>query len=462
MSPRKILFIAIAGTILLAILFAFWKLTHVTAPQNKNLTGSLAIWIVWDTTDGYSSLIEGFHEFAPEYKNTTIEFKKFDNYSSYQRILLSTLADQKWPDIFMVDAWADTLLKEKIEPIPEEYIQISDFDKRFDDLFLSLIESSGSQDMLSHTLRWVPLGYETLGIFYNKSLLINTPKIWNDVSNMYTDEAGNGIFPINIGLNPRYTPFATDIVWLFLVQDGMESYTKMDGGWTSLDNYLAYGRTPLRRNTVSGSEEMNATLWNLETQMDEEKLTTLDLFMRGKIAFVIGYPSMVHDLEDAKKRAGSEAINALVLSEKIPQKSWSQSATNIAQYRYFWLSKSSQNSLLWAKFLDYLLTEDAERRFLTSFPLYIPAQRSFYESSRTTSLSSIFSRAKLDAFIPALGEKVVLFDYGNKLEFDKILSDNIDRTSKIDTNNIIERISHTIKCGLVTVSDSNESTDCIQ
>jgi hypothetical protein len=33
------------------------------------------------------------------------------------------------------------------------------------------------------------------------------------------------------------------------------------------------------------------------------KLTTLDLFIRGKIAFVVGYPSMISLIEDAKKRA---------------------------------------------------------------------------------------------------------------------------------------------------------------
>lgn len=72
----------------------------------------------------------------------------------------------------------------------------------------------------------------------------------------------------------------------------------------------------------------------METSLSEDKLTTIDLFMRGKIAFVIGYPTMIKDIEDAKKRAGSEAVNAVILTEKVPQKSLADEAKNIAKYRY--------------------------------------------------------------------------------------------------------------------------------
>ena len=111
-----------------------------------SLSGSLSIWLIGDTTEGYDTLKEGFKTFAPEYKNIDITFRKFSDTASYQKILLSTLADGNGPDIFMVEAGADTILKEKLEPIPSEYIQIGDFEKRFDDLFLPLLESSGSTD----------------------------------------------------------------------------------------------------------------------------------------------------------------------------------------------------------------------------------------------------------------------------------------------------------------------------
>lgn len=457
MSSNKIIFLSIAGTIVIWILIAFWALNRNSATKNAAQKWSLTVWIVGDTTEWYDTLTAGFHEYAPEYKNVSITFKKFSDYSSYQKILLSTLADQKWPDIFMVDADADNILRDKVDPIPSEYINISDFAKRFDDVFLPLLESSGSSKSAITYLRGVPLWYETLGIFYNKSLLVNIPKTWNDVSNMYTDGTSPEVFPVNIWLGPRYTPYTTDILGLFLLQDGSKSYKEIGSHEKSITNYLSYWHSAITGKqewTPDGTIE-NTTLSDMETSLSEDKLTTIDLFIRGKIAFVIGYPTMIKDIEDAKKRAGSEAINAIILTEKIPQKSLAGDMKNIAKYRYLWLSKTSQNSLLWAKFLDYLLTEDAEKRFLEAFPLYIPAQRSFYESSQNTTLSNIFSRAKLDSFIPSAGETLQTFEYGNKMEFEQILWDNIDRNGKIDTNNIMNLFQTSIWC-------ESETENCVR
>jgi hypothetical protein len=41
--------------------------------------------------------------------------------------------------------------------------------------------------------------------------------------------------------------------------------------------------------------------------METEKLSTLDLFMRGKIAMIVGFPSTMTEIEKSYKRAGNEA-----------------------------------------------------------------------------------------------------------------------------------------------------------
>ncbi len=463
MSSKKIIFLITTLIILLWLAYSVWKISKSGGTKTWALTGSLSIWVVGDTTSGYDSLIEWFRISAPEYKNTKIEFKKFKNTESYQKILLSTLADGNGPDIFTVEAGSDSILKDKIEPIPSEYINITDFDKRFEDLFLPLIESSWSADTLKTFLRWVPLWYETLAMFYNKSLLLTLPTTWNEVSTLYIDGKNPSIFPTNIGMSPRYTPYALDIIALFWLQSGVDGFGSIEKWSDALANYESYGNTRVlwwesEGDTVSGSQ--NQTLWEKESTLSETKLTTIDLFIRGEIAMVIWYPSLVKDIEDAKKRAGNLAINSIVLTERIPQESPSVRSVNLARYSYFWLSKSSQNAKLWAKFLSYLLTEDAEKRFIWSFPLYIPAQRSFYEIAKTTALSPIFSRARLDSFIPNEGQIVHIFDYGNKIVFEKILADNIDRTGKIDKNNIITVVTQQIGCEVHGLASSQKSDPC--
>ena len=60
------------------------------------------------------------------------------------------------------------------------------------------------------------------------------------------------------------------------------------------------------------------TLLSQKDFMDTEKISTIDLFMRGRIAFVVGYSSLILDIEKAYKRAGTEAVDALILTEKLP------------------------------------------------------------------------------------------------------------------------------------------------
>lgn len=460
MSPRKLIFIAIVTLFVLWLLYGVWKLNNAEPKKNISLTGSLSIWILSDTTEGYESIKEGFYEYAPEYQNASIAFRKFSDYSSYQKILLSALADQNWPDIFMVEAGSDSILEEKVEPIPEAYIDISDFDKRFEDIFLPLVVTNTGSDIMSRSLRWIPLWYETLGIYYNKSLLLTVPKTWNEVAMMYQDGSRWDIYPTNIGMSPRYTPHASDIIALLLAQSGDASYQDMDASDDILSEYLAYGTTPLMTLTDDG-----VTWWSLSDNgesLDTEWLTTIDMFIRGKISFIVWYPSTVDIIEDAKKRAWVEAVNSIILTDKIPQDSIGATPVNIARYRYFWLSKSTKNPDLWAKFLNYLLTEDAQSRYIQSFPGYIPAQRAFYETSRNTALSNIFSRTKLDSFIPALGEQLVVFDYGDRVQFEQFLLDNIDRNSKIDKNNILSTLSARIQCSVVSVSGQQEWSKCTE
>lgn len=99
------------------------------------------------------------------------------------------------------------------------------------------------------------------------------------------------------------------------------------------------------------------------------------------------------------------------MTEGILQDSLTGKKKDLARYSYFALSKSSKNGVAAAKFLEYLMTEDAEQRFVAEYPYLIPAQRKFYDSVQNNRLSDVFSRTKLDSFIPETGESLFVFDY---------------------------------------------------
>lgn len=46
---------------------------------------------------------------------------------------------------------------------------------------------------------------------------------------MYTDGVVPNTFPTNIGMGPRYTPYATDIIAYFMEKSGVNSYDSNSG-----------------------------------------------------------------------------------------------------------------------------------------------------------------------------------------------------------------------------------------
>jgi maltose-binding protein MalE len=135
---------------------------------------------------------------------------------------------------------------------------------------------------------------------------------------------------------------------------------------------------------------------------------------------------------------------------------------NLIRYNYFALSKYSANSYAGAKFLAYLMTEDAEKRFLEKDNTLIAAQPSFWEAQKNTRISDVFARAKLDAFIPETGDQLAVFQYGLKSEFESLLSDSLDRNTNIDIGNIPNFISHGVECSIDTYLGKEVPSDCEQ
>ena len=465
MSPRKIIFIAVAGVVLLLGVFFLWKISQNANAKKVQKVDTLTVWVVWDTSAQYENIFSGFWAYNKEYSKTKFEIKVFPEYSQYKKVLLSTLADNKWPDIFVIEAWADDILAGKVVPIPSDIIDIKDFDKKYEDIFLPLITTEWEKESKKEYLQWVPLGYETLGIFYNKSLLRSVPKTWNEVDTMYSDGTLPDTLVTNIGMGPRYTPYATDIIAYFLTRDTISDYLKMASGKSGISDYIAYAYTSSSQNrkdtdwpvdSYSGASDLKS----IQAEMDREKLSTIDLFMRGRIAFVVGYPSLIWEIEKAYKRAWTNAVDALILTDRIPWESLGKEKQNLARYQYLGISKKSPNALAAAKLLEYLMRDWSQKTIQEQFPLLISPLRSYYDSIGATPLSRVFAKAKLAPFIPESWEKLVVFHYGLKEEFEKIFAQDIDRNEKIDNNNLLTQISAAVQCELETMQKGTLSESC--
>ncbi len=457
MSLRKIIFFILLAILLVGIIFGAWKLSQASKTPTTT-PKKLTVWIVGDATEGFAPIIDGFKAENSQYNKTNIEFIKFGSYDEYTKTLLSVMADGKWPDIFVVDAGKDDLLESKIEPIPDSNFDMDDFYKRFDTVFFNTLiaETTDETTKVKTTyIKGVPLGYETLGIFYNKSAYPTFPTTWADLDLKYVNPQ-EWVLPAGLGLSPRYIQNGVDLIGLFLSYDKIEDYTSLQNASHSLESYISYSwkARKLDPSTSVANDESTTSLtetstgadiWILKAKMTEENTTMTDLFVRGEVGMIFWYPSLVREIEYAKKRAWDASHTDIVLTAPMLKVAPDSPRKSIARYSYFAISKGSSNKVDALNFLKYLSTEWAQAKYLEAFPFYIAAQTSFHANQMELPLSPSFARAKIGSFIQPEQQNFI-FHYGVWSTFEDWLYKIIDRSNNIDINKATLSLWLRIQC----------------
>lgn len=455
------------------MIYGIWNLSQNNQQAKKEKVKSISIWVVWDTSEQYQNLFSEFWKFNKQYEDTTLDIRVFPDYEKYQRILLSTLSEWTGPDLFMLEWWGDDILESKIIPIPDPIINLADFDKKYEDIFLPLLKTQWEGEEITRSILGIPLWYETLWLFYHKSLLRTIPKTWAELQTLSVQNGEKNIFASNLWLGPLYTPNATDIIAYFIGKSGKARNTENIQSWKEgLSDYLSYATTSIEDINTPPQEWENiwdqqipqesTTLLSARKDMDAWLLSTVDLFMRGRIAIVVGYPSLIRELEKAGKRASEELLDDLILTEKLPQDSLGNNRANIARYKYLGISKKTQNPEASAQILLYLMSDIWSSKTREVFPLLISPLRSVSVSQKETPLSTVFARTRLDAFIPDLQDDVFVYNYSIKPEYEKIFREYIDRNEKIDINNVTKVIQRNISCELESTLSGILSDGCIK
>lgn len=436
LSKNKIIFFAVTGVVVLSIIIGISMLGSTSSKNpSSQAPKELTIWVVGDESAGFSDIIAGFKNRYPDYKNTEIKVTKFGNYADYEETLLAVISDGNSPDIFVVNGSDEWRLESKILAIPANVINPDEFSKNFNKVFDNLLienkekDSNGKEKTISG-IKGVPLGYQTMGIFYNWKLMRSVPSIWSEIGNTYSNSSspivtgGESVQSMNnspdytdilLWLEGKYIPGASDILSLFFLQNGVSSYNNFSDvrANKAMTNYFSFPtKTP------------SDTLAHIESTMKDLNLTVVDMFVRGKVGMVIGFPSLLREIEYSIKRAGSEnVLSALNLrTSEIPQISLDpRDAINIGEYNYFALSSLSNYPEAGYTFLSYLSTGEAEEKYLQNFPTYLPAQRSQEEFKINEALSKDYERVKYRSFMNSdVGLQV--FGKGLKNKYDSYFS----------------------------------------
>lgn len=458
LSKNKIIFFVIIWILWIGILYGAWKLWK-TDTEKTNVPKELKVWILENDSHGYDGVIEAFKKANPEYKNTKIVIENQWNYSTYaeyEKMLLSTLADGNGPDIFSVYANGSSYLDNRLEPIPTDILNPEVIQKEYDRLFEELIVQNISKDYPGTYIKWIPIWYEGMGVFYNRDIIEKIPLTWNEIDEKFLTMGNTTSVPVWIGIESSYLPNISDIITLFLLQHGAKSYQDIGDKWaTAINRYLAYGSS----NPLEGTDTNAKNVSYFRDEMKEKKYHIIDLFVGGKIGFILWYPSLATEIEDSMKRAGIDKTDFTLATEIVPQfESDKKKQANLARYWYFAISKNTKNPYHAAKFLTFLTTAEAWEAFHKSFPYYIPARIDIQEKYKDTPLSSKLPRTSLASFNPK--EYSILsrtFNIGNIDTFETTLRSLLDESPMKDGQEIAKILSNKILCSLSKIQGNKDN-----
>ncbi|MBP8016504.1 carbohydrate ABC transporter substrate-binding protein [Candidatus Gracilibacteria bacterium] len=451
MPKNKIIFLSVGLSVLLLLIFGiYWLSTYSKSKSNYGGPKEFNIWVVRDESAGYSDIITGFKAKYPEFNKTSIKVTKFSSYADYEKILINVMGDGNSPDIFVVNNNGGTLLEQKVVALPDDIINVDNFSKKFNKVFDELIientekDKEGTEKTVSY-LKGIPTGYETLGVFYNWKLVKNIPATWSDLDEEIKNNGQKENYAtIGLGLGGKYVFSANDIFTLMLLQNKISNYRNLNQV-TSINSLGAY---------FSYVNDINNNILSLKSEMDQLNLTTVDLFVRGKIGMLIGYPSLLREIELAVKRtAGNSALDKKTLksSELFQITSGSGNSSdknpnvNLVNYNYFAISKLSKNQKMGYKFLSYLSTKDAQKKYMKSFAFYLPALKELEEERLDENMDSNYERVKYKSFLTD-GVELQSFDKGLKNEYDYYFYNHLNDFDTQEKKNILNNAIKFIDC----------------
>lgn len=460
MSPRKIIFFALIAVAVLGAGIAFSILSSKDDKSGQKGPKELRVWVVGDDVAGYDDIVKDFKSKYDRYKNTEIRITKFANFADYEKTLLNVIADGNSPEVFVVPSDGAGVLESKIEPIPDAYLSTDDFSKRFNRVFDPLIterqeKNEDGKEVTVSELKGVPMGYETMAAFYNLDLVSNAvPRTWSELAKQASessvvseegesDSAGSVL--VGMGLGGKYVQNASDLVSLFMVQNGFASYENLseNGSTKAVAEYLAYGIP----SGPSGDSAGNGNdLSRFRSEMDKLSITATDLFARGKVGVVFGFPSYLREIQYAVKRASQETVlnKRNLKTTTLPVTDNDKNPANLARFQYFALSKYAKDQQGGLEFIIHLADKKSQESYMEKFPYVLPALNELVEKRKEQTMSKEYPRVKYESFLPIQNAKAITYDKGLASEFDAYFKALGDPGK--DSRRIVSELSELVKC----------------
>ena len=436
MTKNKIILSVIGVLLLLFITWIFSTLNDNTWKTwgEKSSSNDFSIWIIDDNKWDMWKVINEFKNLNPDYKNTQISIESFSSFEDYYSALASAISKWKWPDLFVLNNnEKNSIFQDQTLGINPDLISPVDFRQKYkwvfsDDLIMSVPDWDKQVEFLSG----IPVGYETLGIFYN--IKYRWYVKWADLSTLsgltssiaQLKKSKPDLIPMWLWNGSTVYGAADIVTQFFMLENWVSQLWDVSGEKLKqgLASYLLYWDESWNNGYDSEFYDLTALGKN-----------NLDLFSSWKTYMVVWYPRMIQEIQ--KKWFGKNFL----LASPFPHY-YSGDGSTLLNYNYFVMNKDSANTSLATSILQFLSTDSWATTYLDAFPYYLPSLISLESDKLWEKIHPDFNMVLWNFYDPAYELKS--FDKWVKNLYDREIISILDDSSNY--LNLFDRFRKRITC----------------
>jgi len=412
MNKNKLIFAIIWIIVLIFLLFLVYTLNKNADPNTKkNIKSSLVIWILQDDSNKFSSYLEEFKKTNEIYKNITFSVVSFDSYYEYFNSLVWAFLKWTTPDIFVLNNNDSNFFVDQTYPLDSTIINPDDFRKDYDVIFSnSLIKSIDSDWKKIEYLDWVPIWYELLWMFYNfRDLKWKKLKTWSYINDIVSNIKQEWWLSTIWIWNGTTVFWVEDIITQFFLLDNISWIDSRNSNSikSSLATYMNFWEW--NNNYNSFSDDLLSTSRN-----------NLDLFSRGDIQIVLGYPRILEEID--KKWFNKTFLRA----EPFPTY-WENKWKILINYNYFVINKNTIDLNLSLELMKYFYSVEWQKKYLEIFPYYFPSKLSLLDERLDENLKEWYTIKYKDFYNSSL--ELASFNKKYRSLYDKEIINILDNNT---------------------------------
>lgn len=401
---------------------------------NSKTPSDFSIWIVWDSRDNFSLFLEWFKASYPEYKSSNITVESFSSYEDYQTSLSRGFLADKAPDIFVVNNNETSIFENQILWINPNIIDPNNFRKNYEAVFSNDLISSVSTNDASweakktEFLKWVPLWYETMWVFYDMRVLrakdLSTWASVNDAINYIKTSKWENL-PIALW-DGKSIKDSSDIMTNFFMQEWAKSIDDVKDNLSkwSFARYFMYW-------------DKSWENWYMLKFDDSNNLnkTAIQLFSEWQVSMLIWYPRLINDIDSTWFK------KSFLRASFLPQMT-NQNQLSLVNYNYFVVNKNTKKEDLAMSIMTYFSSEKWQKDYHKAFPYYTPAMPNVARSVEDDDIKDWYS-IKIKDFQNANSE-LSSFNKKLKVVYDKELSNILD--NPLNYSFLFDNFTKNISC----------------